>query len=60
MGLLIRNSFILAKTEASYGIDSTPTASDAVKVVSIEVNPITGDRVQRNLLKGSWVLIVHR
>lgn len=52
MGLLIRNSFILAKTESSYGTDSTPTASDAVKIVSMEVNPITGTRIQRNLIKG--------
>jgi hypothetical protein len=52
MGLLIRNSFILAKTEATYGTDAVPTSSDAVKIVSIEVNPITGTRIQRNLLKG--------
>jgi hypothetical protein len=52
MGLLIRNSFMLAKTEASYGTDSSPTAADAVKITSIEVNPITGTRIQRNLLKG--------
>jgi hypothetical protein len=52
MGLLIRNSFILAKTEATYGTDSSPTAADAVKITSIEVNPITGTRIQRNLLKG--------
>lgn len=52
MGLLIRNSFILAKTEGTYGTDSTPAASDAVKIVSMEVNPITGTRIQRNLLKG--------
>lgn len=52
MGLLIRNSFILAKTEATYGTDSSPAASDAIKIISMEVNPITGTRIQRNLLKG--------
>jgi hypothetical protein len=52
MGLLIRNSFILAKTETTYGTDPTPTASDAVKIVSLEVNPITGTRIERNLIKG--------
>ena len=52
MGLLIRNSFILAKTEATYGTDSSPAASDAIKIISMEVNAITGDRGQRNLLKG--------
>lgn len=52
MGLLIRNSFILAKTEATYGTNPSPTAADAIKVTSIEVNPITGDRIERNLIKG--------
>jgi len=51
--LLIRNSFLLAKAEGAYG---TPVgsigASDAVRITSLEVNPITGDRVQRNIIKG--------
>lgn len=51
--LLIRNSFLLAKTETTYGtLGSAIGASDAVKIVSMEVNPLTGERVQRNLLKG--------
>lgn len=53
MGLLIRNSFLLAKTETTYGtLASAITADDAMKIISMEVNPITGDRVQRNLIKG--------
>jgi hypothetical protein len=31
MGLLIRNSFILAKTEATYGTDSEPHGSGCGK-----------------------------
>jgi hypothetical protein len=51
--LLIRNSFLLAKTEASYGTLGTAIgASDAIKIISMEVNPLTGTRVERNLIKG--------
>jgi len=51
--LLIRNSFLLAKTETAYGtLASAIGATDAVKIISMEVNPITGDRVERNLIKG--------
>lgn len=53
MGLLIRNSFLLAKTETTYGtLGSSIGASDAIKIVSMELNPITGERIQRNLIKG--------
>jgi hypothetical protein len=52
MALLIRNSFLLAKTESSYGADPTVANTDAIKIVSMEVNPLTGTRVERNLIKG--------
>lgn len=53
MALLIRNTFALVKAETSYGTLATPIANtDAVKIASIEVNPITGTRVERNLIKG--------
>jgi hypothetical protein len=51
--LLIRNSFLLAKTEtAGYGVDPTVANTDALKIVSMEINPLTGTRVQRALIKG--------
>ena len=50
--LLIRNSFLLAKAETTYGTDPTVSSADAVKIVSMEVNPITGTRVERSLIKG--------
>lgn len=50
--LLIRNSFLLAKTETTYGTDPTVANTDAIKIVSMEVNPLTGTRVERNLIKG--------
>jgi hypothetical protein len=52
MGLLIRNSFLLAKAETTYGTDPTVASTDALKIISMEVNPITGTRVERNLIKG--------
>jgi hypothetical protein len=53
MALLIRNTFALVKAETSYGTLGTAIANtDAVKIVSLEVNPITGTRVERNLIKG--------
>jgi hypothetical protein len=52
MALLIRNSFLLAKAEPGYGDDPGVASSDAIKIVSMEVNPLTGTRVERNLIKG--------
>jgi hypothetical protein len=53
MGLLIRNSFLLAKAEDGYGLlSSAITSTDALKFISMEVNPFTGTRVERNLIKG--------
>jgi hypothetical protein len=53
MALLIRNSFLLAKAETTYGtLDTAIANTDAVKIVSLEVNPLTGTRVERNLIKG--------
>ena len=51
--LLIRNSFALVKAETSYGTLASPIANtDAVRIVSLEINPITGTRVERALIKG--------
>ena len=51
-GLLIRNSFLLTKTEPTYGEAVTLASTDAMRIVSLEVNPITGTRVPRNIIKG--------
>jgi hypothetical protein len=50
--MLIRNSFILAKSEATYGVDPSPVAANAIRVKSIEITPLTGDRIERKLLRG--------
>jgi hypothetical protein len=53
MALLIRNTFALVKAETSYGtLASSIANTDAVKIVSLEINPITGTRVERALIKG--------
>lgn len=53
MGLLIRNSYLLAKAEDAYGVLGSAIANtDALKIISMEINPITGTRVERALLKG--------
>jgi hypothetical protein len=40
MGLLIRNSFLLAKAEDGYGLlGSAITSTDALKIISMELNP---------------------
>jgi hypothetical protein len=53
MGLLIRNSFLLVKAEDGYGLlGSAITSTDALKIISMELNSITGTRVERNLIKG--------
>jgi hypothetical protein len=52
MSLLIRNSFLLVKSEATYSTAGSLAATDAMRIISLEVNPITGDRIQRNQIKG--------
>jgi hypothetical protein len=52
MGLLIRNSFLLAKAETTYGTDPTVASTDALKIISMELNALAGTRVERNLIKG--------
>jgi hypothetical protein len=51
--LLIRNSFLLAKTEDAYGVLGSAIANtDALTIISMEINPLAGTRVQRALIKG--------
>jgi hypothetical protein len=51
MPLLSRKRLILAKTESTYGTDSTPAGTDAVLVRSLEVTPIEADVVSRDLIR---------
>lgn len=43
---------LLAKVETTYGTDATPTkAANAILCGSLEINPIEGDRVTRNIVR---------
>jgi len=51
MALLSRKRLILAKTEATYGTDSSPAGTDAVLVRSLDVTPLEADVVSRDLIR---------
>ncbi len=51
MVLLTRKRLILAKTEATYGTDSSPAGTDAVLVRELEITPIEADVVSRDLIR---------
>ena len=52
MALLARKSYILAKSETTYGTSSSPANTDAVLVRNLEITPLAGDVVSRDLLRG--------
>lgn len=48
----IRKTTILAKTETTYGVDSTPTeAANAVLVSNVSINPLNAQNVPRDLIR---------
>lgn len=51
MPLLSRKRLILAKTETTYGTDSTPAGADAIEVRNIEITPLQSDVVSRDLIR---------
>jgi hypothetical protein len=51
MALLARKSYILAKSEATYGTSSSPANTDAVLVRNLELTPLAGDVVSRDLIR---------
>ena len=51
MPLLTRKRLILAKSETTYGTDSTPAGADAVLVRNLEITPIEADVVSRDLIR---------
>lgn len=51
MPLLSRKRLILAKTEASYGTDSSPAGTDAILVRELEITPLQSDTVDRELIR---------
>jgi hypothetical protein len=51
MALLSRKRLILAKAESTYGTDSTPAGTDAVLVRNLDITPLSGDLVSRDLIR---------
>ena len=49
--LLSRKRLLLAKIESTYGVDASPTSSDAVLVRSLDITPQQSDVVQRELIR---------
>ena len=51
MPLLSRKRLILAKTEVTYGTDSTPAGTDAILVRDLNITPLQSDTVDRELIR---------
>jgi hypothetical protein len=50
MALLFRKVLILAKVEATYGVNAAPGAADAMLISNVSIDPIIGDSVDRDLI----------
>ena len=51
MALLSRKRLILVKTESSYGTDASPAGTDALLVRNLDITPLSGDVVSRDLIR---------
>ena len=47
--MLYRKKYILAKTEVTYGTDPTPVGGDAILTKNLQISPMQGTRVSRDL-----------
>lgn len=51
MAKLTRKRLILLKIESTYGTDSVPTGAEAILVRNLEITPVSGDVVSRDLIR---------
>lgn len=51
MALIARKAYILAKAETTYATNSTPANTDAVLVKNLDLTPLAGDVVSRDLIR---------
>ena len=51
MALLSRKRLILVKTESTYGTDASPAGTDALLVRNLDITPLSGDVVSRDLIR---------
>jgi hypothetical protein len=50
--LLTRKRWILAKLEASsYGVDSSPVGTNAIRCTNLEITPLAGDTIPRDTIR---------
>ena len=55
MSLKKKNTVILFKVESSYGVDPTPTGSNALQVVAnAQISPLKTEVVERDLIQGFY------
>ena len=52
MALRTSQTVICAKAESSYAVDPTVAGSNAILCRSVEITPLTGDTVSRDLIRG--------
>lgn len=52
MARYLRNTVVLAKLESTYGTDASPSASDALLVSDVTINPLNANNVKRDLVRG--------
>lgn len=51
MSLLMNKRVLIAKLEATYGADATPTGGDAILARSLDLMPLEGDVVARDFIR---------
>lgn len=51
MALLSRKRLILVKAESTYGTDASPVGTDALLVRNLDITPLSGDLVSRDLIR---------
>jgi hypothetical protein len=51
MALLARKTYLLCKSETTYGTSSAPANTDAILVKNLELTPLAGDVVSRDLIR---------
>ena len=55
MAIRFERKTVLAKIETTYGVDPTPTgAANAVLLKGVDINPLQGERVPRELLRTGY------
>ena len=57
MSMLDRKSLILAKLEDNAGVDSQPTAADAILIANLSIEALQGNAVNRDTYRPFWARV---